>query len=77
MPPHKPLGEDEAGGISTVEGFLDLIGMSRERLLDQHVLAGVERRERPLHVQPVGKRDVNGLDVGIGQQPLVAPVGAL
>ena len=74
MPPHEALREDEPGGFRAVEGLLDLVRVLRERLLDQHVLAGIECPQRPLDVKAVWKRDVNGLDVRVGEQCLVAPV---
>ena len=44
-------------------GFLRVRG---ERLLAQHVLARLERGDRPLRVQPVGQRVVDRVDVRIG-----------
>lgn len=47
-----------------------------ERLLAQHVLAGLGGVHRPGRVQAVGQRDVDGVDFGVGEQRLVAAVVA-
>ena len=49
----------------------------REGLLQQHVLAGLERAQRPGRVQRVGQGVVDGVHVRVGQQGLVAPEGQL
>ncbi len=72
--PHEPLGEDEPLPLGDVERVLDLRGAARERLLDEHVLARLERAHRPLGVQRVGERDVHRVDVGVGEQRLVRAV---
>jgi hypothetical protein len=46
-----------------------------DRLLAQHMLAGVHRRDSPLDMQVVGKRVVDGVDIGIGQKLLIGAVG--
>jgi len=46
--------------------------MHRHRLLAEHVLAGLRRRDRLRGVEVHRRRDVHGVDVGIGDQ--VAPV---
>ena len=68
--------EHEPAPLGDVERALDLAGRGGERLLAQHVLAGLERADRPLDVQPVGQRDVDGVDVGVGEQRLVGAVRA-
>jgi hypothetical protein len=52
------------------------LAASRDGLLAQHVLAGFQRADRPRHVQVVGQRIVDGIDLGIGQQLFVGSVGA-
>jgi hypothetical protein len=69
--PHEGLGQHAAFALGDVEDAIDVLGVAGERLLAQHVLAGLERAERPLHVQRVGQRVVDRVDVGIGQQRLV------
>ena len=55
--------------------------VARQWLLAEHVLAGAQRRRRPLVVQPVEQRDVDGLDRRVVQhrivvaRPLDAPLG--
>ena len=46
----------------------------RDRLLAQHVLAGGGGREGQWHVQVIGQRVVDRLDLGIGQQCLVRAI---
>jgi hypothetical protein len=41
------------------------------------VLAGREGRQRPLDVHAIRQRDVDGLDVRVRKQLLIAPVRAL
>ena len=48
-----------------------------ERLLAEHVLARLERADRPLDVERVRQPDVDGLDLRIREQRLVAAVGAV
>ena len=59
---------------STIVGFGRGQG---HRLLAQHVLAGPGGRDGPLGVQVVRQRDVDGVDVGIGEQRLVGGVGTV
>src|SRR5690606_39581514 len=47
----------------------------REGLLDQHVLAGLDREDRGLVVVVVGRRDVHGIDVVTRDKVLVVAVG--
>src|SRR5437588_1335765 len=75
--PHERLHQQPACVLGGVEGVLGIGGGSRERLLAQHVLAGLERADRPRHVERVRQRDVDRLDVLILEEPLVAPVRAL
>ena len=46
----------------------------RQRLLAQDVLAGPRRGDRPFGVEVVRQRDVDGVDVRVGEQRLVRPV---
>ena len=49
-----------------------LVGVGREGLLAQDVLARLEGGDGPVAVQPVGQRVVDGVDVGVVDQLLVA-----
>ena len=53
---------------------LHLGGRHGQRLLAQHVLAGGEGLQRPFEVQRVGQRQVDAVDLGRGEQFLVAGV---
>jgi hypothetical protein len=51
--------------------------MAAERLLAEHVLAHLERADRPVDVHGVRQRDVDGLDLRVREQLLVAAVRPL
>ena len=72
---HERLRQDEPRGVRGVERFLGLAGMARVGLLAEDVLSGRERLHRPLVVHAVRERDVDGLDVGVGEERLVGAVG--
>ena len=50
--------------------------LTANRLLAEHVLARPQRGDGHLAVARVGRRDVDDVDVGIGEQIVVGPVGA-
>ena len=75
--PHERLHQQAPGPVGRVEGGLDLRGAARHRLLAEHVLARLERADRPLAVERVREGDVDGLDVRVVEQRLVAAVRAL
>ncbi len=56
---------------------LDLGDVGADRLLAEHVLAGLERRDRGRDVQGVGGRHDHGLQRRIGQHGVVIGEGAL
>ena len=62
-----------SGGIPRL---LDLGRPARVGLLDEDVLAGLDRLQRPLVMHPVRQRDVDGVDPVVVEQRLVAPVRA-
>jgi hypothetical protein len=79
-PPHQRvvavvhgLHHDKPVPVSRVRDPHGLGRVGRERLLAQHVLALRERAQRPRRVQRVGQRQVDGVDLGGGQQLLVRP----
>ena len=77
VPVHEGLHEKPIRPLGRREGALDLLGVPVEGLLAENMLPGFEREDRPLDVQRVRERDVDGVDVGVGEQPFVASVGAL
>ena len=68
----KPFFDDDPGRGRGVGDAIHVLGIERERLFAQHVLAGGDGRERPRHVIAVGQRNVDGVDVRIGEQRVVA-----
>ncbi len=73
---HERLAQQAAGALGRVERRLDLVGVARHRLLAEHVLARLERLDRPLAVHRVRQGDVDRLDLVVGEQRLVRAVGA-
>jgi hypothetical protein len=61
-----------------LRGFLliQLLQQQHRRFLDQQMFACFGGFDRPLAVHAVGQRNVDRLDLGIGQQLLVSGVGA-
>jgi hypothetical protein len=51
-------------------------GVQRRRLLAQHVLSGIGGALRPLGVQVVRERDIDGVHPGVGEQLVVGAVQA-
>nr|BFF12133.1 hypothetical protein GCM10025699_34360 [Microbacterium flavescens] len=73
--PHRLHGEQSALGRDGLDcGRLG--GVEREGLLDEHVLAVLECEDRLLGVERVRCRDVDDVDVGVGDQGLVRAVHA-
>jgi len=58
-------------------GALDILVAAAERLLAEDMLARLQGADRPVDVQRVRERDVDRLDVRVGEERLVAPVRAL
>ena len=73
---HERLHQEDARVPAGIDHALGLGGGHRERLLAQDVLAGPRGLDRPARVQVVGQRDVDGVDVGVGEERLVRPVRA-
>ena len=74
VPIHERFGDDALACTGDGRDTVDVLRRQRERLLAQHVFPGVERAQRPLDVQRVGKRNVDGVDARIAQQIFVAAV---
>jgi hypothetical protein len=74
--PHR-LHEEQALGAGGGDQLLRLGGVHRERLLDQHRLARAQREQRVRVVHRVRRADVDGVDLRVGDERLVArvPVG--
>ena len=70
----KRLHHDQPGAPGDGGNLLCLRSVRRERLLAQHVLAGIECSDRPSPVQPVRQRVVDSVDVRILDQRGVAVV---
>ena len=59
-----------SGGFDTIH----LLDSQDQWFLAQHMLAILRGRQAPFTVEVVGQGDVNGVDLGVGQEILVAPV---
>jgi hypothetical protein len=75
--PHQPLDAAPAGRLGGVEAAGGVLGAGRERLLAQHVLAGLQRLDRPLGVHRHREGDIDGVDRHGGQQLLVGAEAGL
>ena len=73
--PVEGLLTDVAGTVGSGGQGAGLVGVAGEGLLEQHVLAGVERLGCPLAVHAVGQRNVDGIDIGVLKQLLIGGVG--
>ena len=73
---HERFRDEPARTIARRDERLGLFRVERDRLLAQHVLARLERADRPRHMQLVGQRIVDRLDLGVGQQVFVGSIGA-
>ena len=74
--PVKRFAEQLAGALGRLGHARGLRGVGGQRLLAEHVLACLERTDRPCAVQAVRQRIVDGVDLGIGEQRLVGRVRA-
>jgi hypothetical protein len=70
------LYEHAPGLVRGVRHALRFVGVRGQRLLAQHVLAGAKGSDRPLAVEGVGERVVDGVDLRVRQQGVVALVDA-
>jgi hypothetical protein len=68
-------GFDDVHPIGKWAQHVEIGGLQRKRLFAQHVLAGLRCGQTHRHVQMVGQRVVDGLDLRIGQQRFVRAVG--
>src|SRR5262245_9043307 len=57
--------------------LLRLGDLQADRLFAEDVLARLERANRPRYVQVIGERNVDGIDVAIGEEFLIRTVGLL
>ena len=61
-PVHERLGRDSSRAAGGLRDPIHVVHRERQRLFAEHVLARVERPDRPLGVEAVGQRDVDGVD---------------
>ena len=62
VPPVERLHHHHVGGPRGVGDESGVVGVGGERLLAQHVLAGLDRGDRPLTMQRRGRADVHRVD---------------
>ena len=72
---HERLHQPDAGVRAGLDHPLRVGRGHGQRLLAQDVLAGPSRGERPLGMEVVRQRDVDDIDVGVGEERLVRAVG--
>jgi len=72
---HRADLKHQSGGADRGGERFAFLDVDAHRLLDEHVLSGVERLQRHRHVELVGDRDDHGVDVRVGEHPLVIRVG--
>jgi hypothetical protein len=73
---HEGFLDRPAGAVADGDQLARLGRAHPDRLLAQDMLAGLRRLHGPGHVEMVGERDIDRLDLGVGQERLVAVVGA-
>ena len=71
---HERFLNQHAGAITRGEQRVGLGRRKRDRLFTQHVFARLDGADRPGHVQVIGQRIVDNLDVAVGQQLLVRSI---
>ena len=72
---HEGLGDDQAAFLLGSLDLTGLIGVERDRLLAQHMLAGFKRLDGQRGMEMVRKGIVDRVDIWIGQQSLVRSIG--
>ena len=72
---HERLDGDPVVPRGRLGDRVDLRDAQGQRLLAQHVLARIERPDRPRRVEVVGQGDVDDVDRGIRQERLVGAIG--
>ncbi|MNC41758.1 hypothetical protein D3C75_905360 [compost metagenome] len=77
MPVHIGFGQVHARLTAGFHHLCRLPAVQGNRLFAQHMLAGFCRPDYPFPVQMVRKRNIYRINVGIGQQFLIAAVGLL
>ncbi len=73
---HERLANLETARVARPDELLHIRRRERHGLLAQNVLARLEALQRPRHMQVVGKRVVDHLDLVVGQELLVRAVGS-
>jgi hypothetical protein len=73
--PVERLHDHQPGAVRGLRHLGRLGRVGREGLLAQHVLTRLQGEQRPLGVQRVRQRDVDRVDIAVGQQVSVTVVG--
>jgi hypothetical protein len=74
---HESLHEQHAVGAAGGDGGLGFGAVETEGFFAEHVFAGLGGAHDPRHVLRVGRGHIDGLYGGVGEEGLVAGVGAL
>ena len=72
---HEGFADLDSGARANGEQSLCLRDGEAERLLAENMLARLGGLDRPGNVQMIGKRIVDGVDVGVGKKLFVGAVG--
>ena len=71
---HECFLNQHTGAVAHGQQMLRVRGDESDRLLAEHVLAGFGGAGRPLDMKMIWQRNVNRIDVGIGDERFVGPV---
>ncbi len=72
---HEGLADQHLLAVAELDQRRDVLGVERQRLLDQHMLAGLGRLGRPFDMLRGRQRDVDAVDRVRGEQLLVGAEG--
>ncbi len=75
MEVHERLDGDPARPLGGSGDGIDVVHSQREGLLAEHVLAGLQRADRPLRMEVVGQGDVDDVDIGGREERLIGTEG--
>ena len=69
---HIGFGNQMARGLARGDQAVEIFLRHGDRLFAEHRLPGLGRLDRPMHMKRIGQRHIDRVDIGIGQQVLIA-----